>query len=644
MRSLATATALVAALLLAGCASVPVRDVVPEQLVAEASMPGLDRIRVWGDADAEQMGAFIKAELPVLKQKYQERIAHHEPLQSNILAISGGADDGAFGAGVLAGWGETGTRPEFDLVTGISAGALVAPLVFLGADYDVELSQVFTTVEASDIFEANVLEGLFGGAAVADSGPLAKLIDKYVDEKLVRRVGEERAKGRLLIIGTTNIDAQRPVYWDMGRIAQSGDPRAIEMFRKVLLASASIPGVFPPVHFQVEAGGKTYEELHVDGGATRQLFFSPSEFSFTALDKAIGKKIERHLYVIRNGKIGPEWKATKENTLALAQRSLETLTKSQGMGDLIRAYARAKADKIDFNLVAIPNEFQAERPGAVRSEVHEAALRSRLFDGEDRGAVAQSPAWAWRAGKTGEQEGGIDPPILTRRRNARLIGGKPDQEPDESGVSRRERQEIERDQRNCVCHARYVGTADGCHQRYQKVEAGCRSGPISGGYSVDGRALGVVACGCRDRGACQLHRIEAPFGVEAHGRGGGKHVAQGRLAVARENVLEAARLAGGDEAAQAQEHGGLARAVAPGDLPVGRFSGADAVLGKWLAGEDEAVREQLQGKGELTRGDSRDVARVENRAHGDDGHDKRSFSTGLKRPRRTRSRVSRQAG
>lgn len=326
-------------------------------------MPGLDRIRVWGDADANQMGAFIKAEMPTLKAKYQEKIARHQPLVSNILAISGGADDGAFGAGVLVGWGETGTRPEFDLVTGISAGALVAPLVFLGSEYDVELSQVFTTVDAEDIYEANVLKGLFGGAAVADSGPLAKLIDRYVDEKLVQRVGEERAKGRLLIIGTTNIDAQRPVYWDMGHIALSGDPKRVELFRKVLLASASIPGVFPPVHFTVEAGGKSYEELHVDGGATRQLFFSPSEFSFKELDKAIGKKIERHLFIIRNGKIGPEWQATKETTLELAKRSLETLTKSQGMGDLIRAYTRAKEDKIDFNLIAIPNEFQAERPG-----------------------------------------------------------------------------------------------------------------------------------------------------------------------------------------------------------------------------------------------------------------------------------------
>ena len=363
MHLVSSARALLPLVLLAGCASLPLRDAVPEQLVSGAELPGLSNVRMWGDAGASDVAQVVQLELPVIQAKYREKIARNEPLQTNILAVSGGADDGAFGAGLLVGWGETGTRPEFDLVTGISAGALIAPLIFMGKDYDDELAAVFTTHNANEIYEANILEGLFGGAAVADSGPLAKLIDRYVDAELVRRVGEERAKGRLLIIGTTNIDAQRPVYWDMGRIAQRGSPSAIETFRKVLLASASIPGVFPPVHFEVTAGGQTYTELHVDGGATRQLFLSPSEFSFKTLDRSLGKKISRRLYIIRNGKIGPEWKATKETTLALAQRSLETLTKNQGMGDLIRMYARAKEDKIDFNLIAIPDSFQAPRPG-----------------------------------------------------------------------------------------------------------------------------------------------------------------------------------------------------------------------------------------------------------------------------------------
>jgi hypothetical protein len=260
------------------------------------------------------------------------------------------------------GWGESGTRPEFDLVTGISAGALVAPFVFLGSQYDGALSEIFTQYGASDIYTADVMAGLFGGDALADSTPLATLIAKYVDRNLLNRVAEERAKGRLLFIGTTNIDAQRPVYWDMGRLAQSKHPSAVETFRKVLLASASVPGVFPPVRFPVIANGRSFEELHVDGGPTREVFFAPSDFSFKSVDKAFGKPIPRRLYIIRNGKLGPEFMVTKETTFGIAQRSLETLTKNQGIGDLVRMYARAKDDKIDYNLVAIPDEFKAARP------------------------------------------------------------------------------------------------------------------------------------------------------------------------------------------------------------------------------------------------------------------------------------------
>lgn len=356
----ATWLAIVAATI-AGCASAPLRDAVPEQLVAAAEVPGLERVRIWGDGDASDVERFLQTEGEAIREKWQTKAKASGPLVTNILALSGGADDGAFGAGLLVGWGEAGTRPEFDLVTGISAGALIAPLAFVGKEFDHRLATVFTQNSGSQIYEATLLDGLFGGDSLASSGPLQKLIEDYVDAGLVRRVAEERAKGRILIIGTTNIDAQRPVFWDMGRIAQSQSPDSITLFRKVLLASASIPGVFPPVHIPVSASGKTYQELHVDGGATRQLFLTPGEFSFKAVDKIIGKKIQRRLYIIRNGKIGPEYKATPGTALALATRSLETVTKSQGIGDLVRMYEKSKRDGITYNLIAIPNDFSAPR-------------------------------------------------------------------------------------------------------------------------------------------------------------------------------------------------------------------------------------------------------------------------------------------
>ena len=244
---------------------------------------------------------------------------------SNLLALSGGADDGAFGAGLLVGWSEQGSRPEFDLVTGISAGALIAPFAFLGRTHDRELAGLFTSYSADQIYQANILSGLFGGNALADSAPLARLIEHYVDAAFLRSVAEERAKGRFLLVGTTNLDAQRPVYWDMGRIAQKGDAKRAGAVpqgaaRLGLDSRASSLRCWS----RWRRAGSVYQEMHVDGGTTREVFFTIADFRFNEIDKAIGRKVQRRLWIVRNGKIEPEYKVMPETTLAIAQRSLET--------------------------------------------------------------------------------------------------------------------------------------------------------------------------------------------------------------------------------------------------------------------------------------------------------------------------------
>jgi predicted acylesterase/phospholipase RssA len=360
-RRLSLVVALMAlALSVAGCGTGPPRIAVPAALASEASLPDMDDIRTWGDAPFSR--TLLAAELPKLKAVYQAQAKSGRPLTADLLALSGGADDGAFGAGLIVGWGQRGNRPEFGLVTGISAGALIAPFAFLGREYDRQLAMVFTTYGSDQIYQANILPGLLGGSALADSSPLKHLIDRYVDARMLRRIAEERAKGRFLLVGTTNIDAQRPVYWDMGRIAQHGGSQSAELFRKVLLASAALPGLFPPVHFKVVAGGKHYEEMHVDGGATHGVFLSPAEFSFREIDRAVGVNVNRRLWVIRNGKLAPEYKVTNETTLAIAQRSLETLSRSQGIGDLARIYIKAKSDGMQFRMAYIPESFNAPRP------------------------------------------------------------------------------------------------------------------------------------------------------------------------------------------------------------------------------------------------------------------------------------------
>jgi len=374
---------------LAGCATVPDRVAVPATLSSGAAVPGLADVRVWGDAHFSQ--ALLQAELPKLKAKYRARdgaqpSAAVAPV-SNLLAISGGADDGAFGAGLLVGWSEQGSRPEFDLVTGISAGALIAPFAFLGRSHDADLAGLFTSYSADQIYQANILSGLLGGNALADSRPLASLIEHYVDRRFLRRIAEERAKGRFLLVGTTNLDAQRPVYWDMGKIAQKGDERALQLFRQVLLASASIPGVFPPVLIDVEADGQQFQEMHVDGGTTREVFFTIADFRFKEIDKALGTNVKRRLWIIRNGKIEPEYKAMPEQTLAIALRSIETLTKSRGIGDLARMYARARADGIEYNLAAIPGDFDAPHP-----KPFDRAYMQELYD---RGRTMGRAGYPW---------------------------------------------------------------------------------------------------------------------------------------------------------------------------------------------------------------------------------------------------------
>ena len=332
------------------------RNALPQASAGQLELEGFHNIRFWGDASAQDIHEIMMADAPKAGTPASLSVERHQQV-SNLLAISGGAEDGAFGAGLLVGWSDAGTRPKFDLVTGVSSGALIAPFVFLGREHDNQLREIFTKYGRKDIFTYNV-SGLLEGAALADDAPLARLIEKYVDAAFLQEIAEERIKGRILLIGTTNLDTQRPVLWDMGRIAMSRNHDAINLFRKILLASATLPGVFPPVRIQVRVGGQNYDELHVDGGVTRQVFIAPSVFSFVGRDQKAGRAAAKpRLFVIRNGKIDPEWQSVNDNVVSVTQRSISTLIKNQGIGDLYRIYSVTRRDGIDFNLASIPADF-----------------------------------------------------------------------------------------------------------------------------------------------------------------------------------------------------------------------------------------------------------------------------------------------
>ena len=308
-------------LLTAGCATISPRNVLPQASASQIEVEGFHNIRFWGDASGKEIQSIMMADAPQTDTRRSLGPVRHPPL-SNLLAISGGAEDGAFGAGLLVGWSDAGTRPPFDLVTGVSSGALIAPFAFLGREHDRQLREIFTKYGRKDVFTYNV-HGLLEGSSLTDDAPLAKLIETYVDDAFIQQVARERIKGRMLLIGTTNLDTQRPVLWDMGRIAMSNNRDAAVLFRKILLASATLPGVFPPVRIQVRVGGKNYDELHVDGGVTRQVFIAPSVLSFASHDQKAARPAPKpRLYVIRNGKFDPKWQSVGENVLSITSHQI----------------------------------------------------------------------------------------------------------------------------------------------------------------------------------------------------------------------------------------------------------------------------------------------------------------------------------
>jgi predicted patatin/cPLA2 family phospholipase len=299
----------------------------------------------------------------------------HRPLaDTSYLAISGGGDNGAFGAGVLVGWSERGTRPTFKGVTGVSAGALVAPFAFAGPEYDSALAEIFTTIDQKDVFESRPIFAAIGSDAMADTTPLSNLIARYMDERLAGDIAREYGRGRLLFIGTTNLDAGQSVIWNIGAIAQSGRPEALGLIRRILLASASIPAFFPPVMFDVSYNGTTYQELHVDGGAIAQAFLYPPTIAVGKL-AGIGPTRLRTAYIIRNGKLRVDEEQTERRTLSIATRAVSTLTASSGVGDLYRIYATTKRDGVQFRLAFIADDFTEPH----RSEFDRTYM-NRLFD------------------------------------------------------------------------------------------------------------------------------------------------------------------------------------------------------------------------------------------------------------------------
>lgn len=367
----------VTAFTIVGCAAIKERAPLPSELVGQAGIPGVPRARLWGDEWprwlADKLDTMTDAEA-----REQLGVLYDAP--HNYLAISGGGAEGAFGAGLLAGWTESGTRPEFTVVTGISTGALTAPFAYLGPEYDAVIKEVYTTVSTKDIAKRRPILSLIRNDAMSDTAPLRALIEKTVNADVIAAIAEEYStKGRMLFVGTVNLDASRSVIWNIGEIARSDYPRRNALIHDILQASSAIPIAFPPVMIPVSVGDETYDEMHVDGGTGMQVFLYPAAVNFREMTERLKVRGQPKVYVIRNAYMDPDYDGIQRTMLPIAGRSISALIRTQGVGDLFQIHSLCMRDGNDFNLAYIPADFTLE-PREAFDPVYMKALYERGFE------------------------------------------------------------------------------------------------------------------------------------------------------------------------------------------------------------------------------------------------------------------------
>lgn len=370
--AVARVAVLVATLLLGACGTLP-RDPFDPAGPRPAAPAALLDLRF----TASDAAAAISNAEPVRARLQAERGGF------NVLALSGGGANGAYGAGVLAGWTTTGKRPKFDIVTGVSTGALAAPFAFLGPTWDERMKAAYTGGGADDLIGLRALNA-FGGPSLFSATPIRRLVEQYVDAALLRAVALEHAKGRRLLVATTNLDTQETTIWDMGAIASWADPRAVRLFQDILVASSSIPGVFPPVMIGLDGPAGGFSEMHADGGVMTPFFTVPeSMLLWTDPEGGVHKGA---IFVLINGQVGSTFGVTRGNLVGILSRSYDAMSKASTRTLLAATAAFAARNGLTLQVSEIPDAAEAQGLN------FKAANMRRLFQmGYDR-AVA-GDAW-----------------------------------------------------------------------------------------------------------------------------------------------------------------------------------------------------------------------------------------------------------
>jgi hypothetical protein len=338
VRSIALACAV--ALVLASCTTLP-RTPYSAADASASRVLDVDGLRRYTDEPAAKFLADGTIAAPV----------------KTYLALSGGGADGAYGAGILNGWTASGTRPTFSIVSGVSTGAIIAPYAFLGPQYDDTLREIYTSgiaeslLESPKIFQAVFGSGLFGNAR------LRELVARYIGPELLAQIAREHAKGRRLLVVTTDLDTQRSAIWDMGKIAAIGTPEALKLFRDIIAASASIPLVFPPILIEAEAHGERFQEMHVDGGVMTPVLTLPDAILFQGQRLPSNSRFD--IYVLVNNKLEQDFEVVPNGTIDVASRSLGSITKAQTRSVVLSTYEFARRNRVGFNLSYISRNYPA---------------------------------------------------------------------------------------------------------------------------------------------------------------------------------------------------------------------------------------------------------------------------------------------
>jgi predicted acylesterase/phospholipase RssA len=308
----------------------PPRAEFTQQEQAAAVIPGIPEARFWADSEEE----------------YRRVLG---PLNGPWLALSAGGEDSAFGAGLLNGLSETGRRPDYAVVSGVSSGALLAPFAFLGPARDADLQRDFTAISAPDVFEdRRTVDSLM------DTWPLREFIAKRITPQLLAEIATEHRRGRRLIIVTTNIDSGRPVAWNMGAIAAAGSEAALKLFRDILVATSAIPGLFPPVLIDVEANGRRLSEMHVDGGLAATVYIAPDSMLLASSSLRLPAS---QITLILNSKLVSEFTMTDRSLVGVLGRSLSIGVKRATRSAAILLAAAARRSGTDFNVAYVDQKF-----------------------------------------------------------------------------------------------------------------------------------------------------------------------------------------------------------------------------------------------------------------------------------------------